>query len=42
MKQRSFQGPVAWITNLDPADADMKAMIDQFLPPAQKRSAALG
>jgi LacI family transcriptional regulator len=41
-KQRSFQGTVAWITNLDPADADMKAMIDQFLPPAQKRAETLG
>jgi len=41
-KQRSFQGTLAWITNLDPSDADMKAMIDQFLPPAQKRAEALG
>jgi DNA-binding LacI/PurR family transcriptional regulator len=41
-KQRSFQGNLAWITNLDPADPDMKAMIDQFLPHAEKRAAALG
>jgi LacI family transcriptional regulator len=41
-KQRSFQGTVAWITNLDPADPDMKAMIQQFLPHAEKRAAALG
>jgi DNA-binding LacI/PurR family transcriptional regulator len=41
-KQRSFQGTVAWITNLDPADPDMKALIDQFLPPAQKRAEELG
>lgn len=41
-KHRTFQGSLAWITNLDPADPDMKAMIQQFLPHAEKRAAALG
>lgn len=41
-KQRSFQGSLAWITNLDPGDPDMKAMIQQFLPHAEKRAAVLG
>jgi DNA-binding LacI/PurR family transcriptional regulator len=41
-EQRSYQGTLAWITNIDPADADMKAMIDQFLPHAVKRAEQLG
>jgi len=41
-KQRHFQGALAWITNLDPADPDMRAMIQQLLPYAEKRAAALG
>lgn len=40
--QRAFQGTLAWITNLDPADADMKAVINQFLPAAQNRAEASG
>lgn len=41
-QQRAFQGSLAWITNLDPADPDMKALIRQFLPHAEKCAAALG
>lgn len=41
-KQRPFQGTLAWMTNLDPADADMKVMIGQFQPHAEKRAAELG
>jgi LacI family transcriptional regulator len=41
-KHRTFQGSLAWITNLDPEDPDMKAMIQQFLPQAEKRATALG
>lgn len=41
-KQRIFQGSLAWITNLDPTDSDTKALIQQFLPHAEKRAAALG
>jgi LacI family transcriptional regulator len=41
-KHRSFQGTLAWITNLDPADADMRAMIDQFHPAAVERADSLG
>lgn len=38
----SFQGTLAWVTNLDPADPDMKALIQQFRPHAEKRASSLG
>ena len=41
-KHRGYQGTLAWITNLNPADADMKALIDQFWPHAEARASRLG
>lgn len=41
-KHRGYQGTLAWITNLAPADAHMKALIDQFSPHAEKRASQLG
>lgn len=41
-RHRSFQGTLAWISNLDPADPDMCGMIEGFRPHAAEQAERLG
>jgi DNA-binding LacI/PurR family transcriptional regulator len=41
-KRRVFQGTLAWVTNLDPDDPQMKELISQFHPHANTAAEAMG